>query len=134
MYIINNFVYGHKMAEHKELNNELWQFELEFRKVINGKRYEVDFPYHGGQIRGDVISVIFGTVITDDDGNSDYSKEIRLAKEEDYEKEYQIFLEAYIEDLNANKGEESDYDQFVEKLIPFLRATKPDFYTVESSS
>ncbi len=141
MYVINNFVYGHEMAVNEKLNNALHEFDVEFRKHINKKDFMVDFPYHGGQCAGDVSSVIFGTVITDDDGNRDFSKEIRNAKAEDYKEDYKIFLKSYIDYILENKGldeegfdEFANYDEFADKLVNFLQSTEPDFYTVQSSS
>ena len=134
MYVINNFVFGHKLSDNKELNNTLCDYGIEYHKNINGKKFEVEFPYHGGRVNGDTYSCIFGMLITADDGNNDYIKEIRNSKEEDYLTNYNSFLESFIVMLNENKGQESDYDAFVEKLIVFLKNTEPKFYSVESSS
>ena len=52
-----------------ELNEKFCEFDISFSKLINGKKYEVNTPYHGGQVAGDVSSVIFGIIVTDDDGD-----------------------------------------------------------------
>ena len=118
MYVINNFVYGHDISVNEKLNNMLCEFDLEFSKYVNGKDFEVSFPYHGGQVSGDVLSVIFGTIITSDDGNKNFSKEIRNAKTEDYEEDYKVFLKAFIDSVLENKGlDEDGYDEFADELV-----------------
>ena len=92
-------------------------------------------PYHGGQVAGDVQSIIFGTIVTDDDGNKLFAKEIKGAKKKDYKSDYKLFIDAFLNDLDQNRIEDDDeYDEFVDKLTKFIKNTKPDFYMVESSS
>lgn len=135
MYIINNFVFGHNMSLNKELNNAISDFDFEFEKEISGKLFEVRTPYHGGQVDGDTYSVIFGIIITGDDGNKNYVSEVRAAKLENYISDYNEFLEACISELKLGKGTyNDDYDEFLDKLISYLQSTKPGFYSVESSS
>jgi len=134
MYTFNHFVFGHDLSVDKELNNSINELDIEFNTTINGKEFEVDFPYHGGQVHGDLYSCVFGHIITDDDNNKDYINKIRTAKAEDYIEEYNVFISALIDDLNNNKGIDDDYDQCVDKLIAFLQSNKPYFYTVEASS
>ncbi len=129
MYTFNFFVYGHRMANNPELNNSLREWDLEFQKGD----YEVSFPYNGGQVRGDIYSVIFGKIITDDDNNPNYVREVRNAKESDYEKDYQKFVNSYKQFLKDVEFEGDD-KILVEKLINFLDNTKPEFYSVEASS
>lgn len=136
MYTFNYYVYGHKMSANSELNNELWEFDPEFSQTINGKYYEVNFPYHGGQVNGDVLSCVFGTTVTDDDQNPNLINEIRNFNEDDYKNDYLDFLQNFKNNLNANLGVpgEEDYDLFVNKLISFLDSTDPELYSVEASS
>ena len=134
MYIIDNFVFGHELALNKKINNALVDFDAEFSTLVNKKRFVVEFPYHGGQVAGNTYSVIFGAPITDDDGNKDFIKEVRNAKEEDYADDYNKFIEEYIVALNENLGQDAEYDAFIGELIDYLKNTKPGFYSVESSS
>jgi len=134
MYTYNNYVFGHQLSVNKELNNELTEFDYEFSISINNKSFEISTPYHGGQCSGDVYSVIFGHVITDDDQNPDFVNEIRNAKEEDYIKEYLEFIKQVKVDLIRDKGLEKKYDEFCDKLITFIDSTKHTFYSVEASS
>lgn len=139
MYTFNLFVYGHKMSENKELNNKVSDFDLYCPKFINNKKFEIDCPYHGGQITGDVYSVVFGTVITDDDRNPNLISEIQNMKKEDYEKDYLEYLDFVKKDLVDNKNidgdeEDQEYNLFVDELIDYLDNTEPQFYQVESSS
>ena len=135
MYTFNIFIYGHKLANDKEINNLVHAFDLDFRKTINDKKFEVSAPYHGGQVAGDLHSIIFGTNITDDDHNPNFVNTVRSVKEEDYKKDYTEFLELFKRDLLDNKGlGEDDYDEAVDKIIVFLDSTNPEFYTIEASS
>lgn len=136
MYICNIFCFGHKMADNKKLNNFISDLDLEFSKSINGKIYEVSYPYHGGQVNGDKYSIIFGYEITDDDNNPNYINEIRNAKEEDYIKEYNIFISEYINILKNDDFSYLNEDELkiLKELIDFLEKTKPCFYSVEISS
>jgi len=45
MYTFNLFCFGHEMAEDPELNNLLHEFDFELSRKINGKKFEIDFPY-----------------------------------------------------------------------------------------
>lgn len=134
MYTFNYYVFGHRMAENKEINNTLNEFDIEFSTKVSGKTYEVDFPYHGGQVSGDLYSCVFGTIITDDDNNPDYINDVRSSKEDDYIKDYNIFLDQLKKNLTDNLGEDDDYDNFVPKLIDYLDSNSPTFYAVEASS
>jgi hypothetical protein len=123
------------MADNKKLNNFIADLDLEFRRSVNGKDYEVSYPYHGGQVDGDVYSVVFGFNITDDDDNPDYINVIRKVKEEDFIKGYNIFLSEY---TNWLKTDFSDFEEeelkTLKELIDFLEKTEPCFYSVEASS
>lgn len=137
MYIINNFVYGHRMFRSPALNNEMVENELSFRTNVNGKIYEVDFPYHGGQVDGDIYSVIMGHLITSDDGNENYTDEMIavIQNENEYREEYNIFLKRYIENIEGGRGGYGEnYDSVLDDLIEYLNNTEPEFYTVQSSS
>ena len=59
MYTFNNFIFGHELGKNKELNNLLHDFDIEIRMMINDKLHEIDFPYHGGQVRGETYSCVF---------------------------------------------------------------------------
>lgn len=93
MYTFNLFCFGHQLEKNPELNNLLCEMDLDFSATINGKRFEVDFPYHGGKCRGDVYSCVFGTIITDDDQNILFVDTIRNSKESDYLDDYNQFLD-----------------------------------------
>lgn len=134
MYTSNLFVFGHELATDKELNNDIDRFGIEFGCKIGDKDYELYSPYHGGKIAGDTQSVILGCVITDDDNNPNYVKQVRDAKEEDYLPGYNAFLVKLKADLLSTKGIEQDYDEVVDRFISFLDNNKPDFYNVEISS
>lgn len=139
MYTFNNFCFGHKLAKDKELNNLVHEYDLAFSTVINGKNFEIDFPYHGGQVRGDCYSCIFGTVITDDDQNNQYIDTVRSVKESDYLTDYQQFINELILSLeaditNCSDDELDDYQDFVNRLKEFIHNNKPEFYSVEASS
>jgi hypothetical protein len=134
MYTYNIFVFGHDLSVNPKLNEAVCEFDIEFRDTLNKRKFEVSTPYHGGQVAGDLQSLIFGIVITDDDGNKNFINEVRNAKEEDYLADYQALLAKFIVDLESNKGEEKEYDDLVDKLIKFLNSKKPGFYSVEASS
>lgn len=137
MYTFNLFVFGHDMSIDPDLNNDIHEFDVEMSRNINSRKYEIDLPYHGGQCAGDLYSVIFGTIVTDDDHNKDYVNIIRNAKEIDYIEDYNSFLtevkKGLIQDTEGGYGEEK-FRGFVNKLIEFLDNNKPGFYTVEASS
>lgn len=137
MYTYHNFVYGHQLANQPKLNNQVYEFDLYFRYGAGSRQYMIDMPYHGGQVRGDIHSIIWGCHITDDDQNEYYLDEVRAVTKEDYHPGYVLFLTALKEDLlspeNYQIGE-PEYDQFVEELISYLDSTEPEFYTVEVSS
>ena len=136
MYIINNFVFGHDLSKDREVKNGLHDMDVYFKKNVDKIDFEVSTPYHGGQC-GDVsYSVIFGTIITDDDGNPDYVKGVRNAKAEHYVEAYAKFLTAFKRDLldNVVAFDDPEYAEYVPKLIEFLDTNEPDFYSVESSS
>lgn len=136
MYTYNLFVFGHDVSKDKEINNLIWECDLEFRKTINGKKFEVSFPYHGGIVKGDTYAVLFGVYITDDDHNSNYVSEVRNAKEEDYINDYNQFLKEFIDNLtdfeNGLAGTEDETD--LKPLLDYLNNTKPEFYNLQVSS
>jgi hypothetical protein len=139
MYTFNLFCFGHELGINKELNNSLSELDIDETININGREFEFRFPYHGGQVDGDTFSCVFGTVITDDDGNRAYTKEIREAKEEDYKEDYNKFLTEFIDRLNKSVEEFKEYDdkeavEIIEKFIQFLKENEPCFYSVEASS
>lgn len=140
MYTLNNFVYGHKMATDEKLNNELHDWDFEFREKVDGKKFTLNFPYHGGQCAGSVYSCILGCEITDDDQNPHYIDEVRSAKEEDYSDGYKKFIGIIIsgmeEDLNSEwvGDDKENYVNFVNKFKEFIKNNEPCFYSVESSS
>lgn len=100
----------------------------------------VDFPYHGGQVSGDIYSCIFGTQITDNDGNRNYTNEIRNAKESDYENDFKIFLDNYLkelEDIDRGIKLDSQADEEIpniQGIIDFIKSETPCFYSIEASS
>jgi len=114
------------MSRNKELNNLLHDYDLEFSKVINGKKFEISFPYNGSQVSGNIYSVIFGISITDDDQNPNYIDEVRGSKSSDYEVEYQQFLDEYIKDLSS--------DIELSEITKYLKSTEPEFYSIQASS
>lgn len=136
MYIIKNLVYGHEMANNRSLNNNVNGFGIELSEEINGKKFEISSPYHGGQVDGDVLSVIFGCCITDDDNNPKFMEQLVKAheNEENYKRDYNQFLNKFKNDLNKDMGEEETSDEFFQELIVWLDNTEPKFYFVESSS
>lgn len=149
MYVINNFMYGHNMSKNKKLNNFIHDFDIEFDgKTINGVEYQVDCPYHGGQVLGDTYSVMFGVFITYDDQNPSYVEEVRNTSEDKYNKGYQEFIKLYLENLdeyieetkswgkedNWSEGDKKEFEKTALELKKFLTETEPEFYSVESSS
>lgn len=154
MYTYNNFVYGHDLSINKELNNNISEFDISFQSNINGKNYEVNSPYHGGQVNGDTMSVIFGHILTDDDDKSNYVMTVRSAKEEDYQEDYKLFLERFfineqegideMKDVTSELGrwyveqnrtqQITEYETFINQLKDFTDNNLPTFYQVEASS
>ncbi len=133
MYTYHNFVFGHDLSLNEELKNEVLEFGFEMSEEINGRRFEISAPYHGG--RGKPI--IVGVIITDDDvTNKNYINEVRSAKEEDYLNDYNTFVESVKKNLIADMGVDDgeDYDKFTDQLIDFLDNNKPIFYNVEVTS
>lgn len=133
MYTFDNFVFGHQLSKDKNLNNDLCEFDFEFSTKINGKEWELDFPYHGGQVRGDCYSCVFGTIITDNDNNKDYVSDIRNAKEEDYINDYNIFLDNLFRFFDEFVLDSEEYG-VINRLKKFVAENKPEFYSVEASS
>ena len=133
MYTFNLFCFGLDLSIDEELNNNLWACDAQFNTKINGKEWEVDFPYHGGQCKGDVYSCVFGTIVSDSDNNSDFISDIRSAKEEDYIADYTKFIDIF---LNRLREDESDPEikEIIESLESFIKSNKPCFYSVEASS
>ncbi len=138
MYTYNEFVFGQNLFLNKELNLRVHDFGLECRYNINGKKFQLDHPYHGGQVAGDNLSVILGHSITDDDNNPEYINTVRNKKEEDYIKDYNEFVKLLKEELLTIKGTNEkmgeEFDKTIDDLIEFLDSTSPGFYTVEISS
>ena len=141
MYTYNLFCYGHKLRVNKDLNNKLMEFDLEFSKTINGKRWEVNFPYHGGQCGDMAYSCVFGHNITHDDNNEEFINVVRNSKEEDYQSDYQTFLNDFYWELDniytpSFKGEsdEEEFNKFIMDIKHFINSNKPEFYNVEASS
>jgi hypothetical protein len=120
------------MSENPKLNNFIHDMDLEF----SYNKYEVDCPYHGGLIRGDIFPIIFGIQITCDDDNPDYINTIRNAKEEDYIQPYNEFLKEYLNFLKFDDFSDCDEDVLknLSELIEYLENTNPCFYSVEASS
>lgn len=131
MYTFNLFCFGHELAQDPELNNLLNEYDFDLRHKINGRQFEVNFPYHGGQCRGDVYSCVFGIQISDSDFNPNFVKEIRSAKYEDYIDDYNQFIEWLKSEITTWDDEVTEV---VQRLITFLDTNKPDFYSVEASS
>ena len=139
MYTLNLFCFWHKMSLDKELNNLIVDLDLYFKTSINGRDWELSFPYHGGQVNGDCYSIIFGTVITDDDDNENYIDEIRNANEKDYINDYNEFITklliAFDEDAKICDAETNgEYSKILDRLKKFINTNKPEFYSVEVSS
>lgn len=134
MYTFNYFCFGHDLSKDKNLNNSLHDWDVEFNKIINGREYQIDFPYHGGQVRGDCYSCVFGTIISDDDHNPSYIKDIKNAKESDYINDYNKFIDILIEELELHLHHEKGFINVVENLKNFLKNNSPEFYSVEASS
>ena len=139
MYTFNYLCFGHDLSKDKNLNNSLRDYDVEFNTIINGKEYQIDFPYHGGQVSGDCYSCVFGTIISDDDNNPSYIRDIRNAKESDYINDYNKFIDILIKELdedvkNASVHEKELYIDLVNDLKKFLKSNNPEFYSVEASS
>ncbi len=140
MYTYTIFCFGHQMSNNEELNNKLADFDIEFGKKINNRKWEIDFPYHGGQVAGDCQSCIFGTQISVSDSNPYFVNEVRGAKESDYIDDYNIFLQELFSDLDNNiqyvleTDEETEYKELIDELKKFCSENKADFYSVEASS
>ena len=138
MYTYNIFCFGHELSKDKELNNLLREWDIELEEKIDKRIWEIDFPYHGGQVRGDISSCVFGTVITTDDRNPNYINIVRKAKEEDYIDDYNKFLSVVIDRIEENvelvEEPELDFEELITKLKSFLKENKPRFYSVEVSS
>lgn len=135
MYIIKNFFFGHNLSINKELNNLVWEFDVYFNRTINNKQFVIETPYHGGQVDGDTLSIFCGINITDDDGNDLFLDIIQSSKKEDYEQEYNVFINQVIDEILLDKEDGlPDYNEFADKFVKFLKETTPEFYFVESSS
>jgi hypothetical protein len=145
MYTYNSYVYGLNFSVNKKLNKFLSDNDLEFRSKINGTDFECTFPYHGGQVAGDTVSVIFGHRFTDTDGNPGHVKEIFNYDKEKSKASYQQFAGAYILELDEfikeaekenwfNEKELAEYKATIEEIKEFIRNGEPDIYSVEESS
>ena len=134
MYTYNIFVFGHDLSKNKDLNNSMEELCGGAQYIINGKKFKINRPYHGGQVRGDTFSVIFGIEITDDDDNPNYINKIKKSKKENYIEDYNLFINKLKEDCNKEMGVDNWYDKMVKELFEFIDNNEPDFYTVEASS
>ena len=139
MYTFNIYCFGHDFSLNKELNNKLSEFDFEFSTKINGRNWEINFPYHGGQVYGDCYSCVFGTQITDDDNNKNYIKEIKNAKESDYIDGYNQFLKIFLSELSVENytildENKEEIKKIIDDIIIFLSTNEPGFYSIEASS
>lgn len=157
MYTFNIYVYGHDFSQNKELNNglsEIYDMEFTDKVILKGREveFEVDFPYHGGQVAGDVYSCVFGYVITDDDvyepkGRASYINDIKNFNENTYYDHYMVFVDHFkkefeeiITELDQDprfkqtKKDKEFNQEFKKKLFDFLDNTQPTLYSVEASS
>lgn len=130
MYTYNLYCFGHQLSSNKELNNLLNELDINFSKKINNRLWEINFPYHGGQVKGDCRSCVFGTIITDDDMNPDYISEIRNLNEYNFVEDYKEFLSMLVSDLESD----SELCDLFSKLKDFLDKNNPLFYSVQVSS
>lgn len=134
MYTYNLYCFGHKLSEDKELNNLLSEYDIEFSRKIKDRIWAVDFPYHGGKVRGDCYSCVFGTIITDDDNNDDYINEIKNSTEKDFIVDYNEFLSILLSELEKEVESEKEFSSVVSRLKTFLEKNSPTFYSVQVSS
>lgn len=126
MYTYDLIIFGHRLNDEPELNKIIGENDL----VFEFDKYEVETQYHGNSI--DYV-ISFGIEITDTDcSNPFYIDKIRNFKEEDYIKDYNIFIEKYIESLNEIKEDEEILE--IEKVINFLKTNKPKLYSLQVSS
>ena len=133
MYTFNLFCFGLDLSVDKELNNDICSVDLEFGTIIGSRRWEVNFPYHGGQCAGDLFSCVFGTNISDSDNNPSFVSEVRSAKEEDYIGDYEKFIDIFLNRLREDSGDPEVKD-VLDRLEEFVKYNKPCFYSVEASS
>lgn len=141
MYTFNLYCFGHDMSKNKKLNNELWSFDVYFNVKIDDIKWEIDFPYHGGKVRGDCYSCVFGTIITDDDNNPDFISTVRHSLESYYIDTYNKFLshvfdglESDYDSLPEGDDEKELFGKLIEDLREFTSKNEPGFYSVEVSS
>jgi hypothetical protein len=150
MYTYNLFCCGIDLTKKENLANHIEEI-CEFEMKINGKSYELTTPYQGGLVSGDVFPIVFGTIITDDDHNKEYTNEIRNAKESDYKEEYENFVKVLVNEIKNdnllsdkeiesvdNNVEQKEYIEDIIKksnqLIDYIEKTEPHFYTMQVSS
>lgn len=133
MYTFNLFCFGHELALDKDLNNELEEM-ISYHIKIKGKTWEIDFPYHGGRVAGDIMPCVFGRIITDDDHNPLFLDEVRNSKESDYMEDYNIFITNLYKDLDEDLKMDPSFEEFYNRLKKFINENKPKFYLVEVSS
>lgn len=136
MYTFNYFCFGHKLSNNKELNNELQNWDFSYKKIINNRKFELYFPYHGGQVLGDTYSCVLGIIISSDESNPNYINEIRNAKESDYLDDYNLFLSDMLKDFDSDNYAEFEIEvlETIAKFKDFLTKNNPEFYHVEASS
>lgn len=134
MYTFNIFCFGHDLSKDPKLNNLVHDYDMELVRIINNKRFEIKFPYHGGQCYGDTYSCIFGHEITDDDDKKEFLNTIRNSKKEDYIDDYNEFIVWVKSEISDWKEKDLEISEVVDKLINFIDTNDPDFYIVEASS
>jgi hypothetical protein len=119
------------LSKDPELNNDLWKIDTEFSTTINKNRWELRFPYHGGQLYPP-WSCILGLEITD--SKTKNAVEIfSQFREELYIDDYNKFLKMMSISLRKNFTKTDDL-KVVERLESFLDENSPEIYIVEVSS
>jgi hypothetical protein len=132
MYTFNLFCFGHNLAKDPELNNDLSsKIDAEFSTVIHNNRWELKFPYHGGQINPPWACVL-GLEISDSETKNSVQT-LRSFKEEDYIDDYNKFLKMMLSSLRETLIEADDLE-VIDRLEVFLRENSPEIYIVEVSS
>jgi len=135
MYLINEFVYGYDLNDDIELKKLISNFDLEYYKIINNKSYELSSPYNGDCIGIKNCPLLLGVVITTNEFNDNFLKEVRNAKEEDYIDSFNKFVDylkyRIIEDKNKYLKK---YENEILMIIDKLNKLKPKFYMIETTS
>lgn len=130
MYTYNLFCYGHNLSKNPILNNLAWEYDVYFNEKINNIKFKLDFPYHGGKVKGDTYSCVFGTEITDDDNNPSYIDTVKNSNVNDYKNSYDEFLKLVIKGLedDALLENDTDFTNFVNDFKNFINNNEPCFY------